>query len=259
MLKSWSIHADYQQFLISNLSSFYKTFPKRVVEFESSKSKLYCLDLDILFEILKPYYSNKGSPVTLQPEIFRSFSLMLFLQEASITNWVNKLHNDDLLANCIRCNHGKTPSIGAHYYFISKLWGTDLALDRINQKKLHHYKKKPSKIKSPFKNNKQPSKRLGVVQRISDSYSKNRTFSRRSENLLQTISTIVAVEPSFKLNLIRKDNLTLPGDYTSVHSHASYYDTKVCDCRDKSIYNCKCTRRLYDIDATWGWDSHENS
>ncbi|TCO77359.1 hypothetical protein, partial [Marinisporobacter balticus] len=78
MLKTWTSHAEYQQFIISNLSSFYKTFPKIIEELEPSISKLYCLDLDILGEILKPHYSNTGRPATLQPEIFRSFCLMLF-------------------------------------------------------------------------------------------------------------------------------------------------------------------------------------
>ena len=65
MLKNWSSHADYQQFIISNLSCSYKSFPKKIIELEPSISKLYCLDLDILREILKPYYSNIGRPATL--------------------------------------------------------------------------------------------------------------------------------------------------------------------------------------------------
>jgi hypothetical protein len=141
MLKNWSSHADYQQFIISNLSCLYKDFPKKVIQLESSISKLYCLDLDILREILKPYYSNIGRPATLQPEIFRSFSLMLFQKETSITNWVKKLH---------------------------------------------------------------------------------------------------------------------ASDGTCVHCKSSYYGSKVCDCRKNGIYDCKCPRRLSDINANWGWDSHEN-
>ena len=134
MLKNWTSHAEYQQFIISNLSCVYKTFPKRIVELEPSISKLYCLDLDILGEILKPYYSNTGRPATLQPEIFRSFSLMLFQKETSITKWVNKLSADDLLATCIGCTSDKTPSLGAHYDFISRLWLSDLSSDRIKLK-----------------------------------------------------------------------------------------------------------------------------
>jgi hypothetical protein len=54
MLKNWSSHADYQEFIISNLSCFHKSFPKKVIQLEASISKLYCLDLEILRELLKP-------------------------------------------------------------------------------------------------------------------------------------------------------------------------------------------------------------
>ena len=52
MLKNWTSHAEYQQFIISNLSNLNKINSKRILELESSISKLYCLDLDILGEIL---------------------------------------------------------------------------------------------------------------------------------------------------------------------------------------------------------------
>lgn len=64
---------------------------------------MYCLNLDILGELLNPYYSTTGRPATLQPEIFRSFSLMFFQKETSITKWVKKLHSDAILAACIGC------------------------------------------------------------------------------------------------------------------------------------------------------------
>lgn len=258
MLKNWRAHTEYQQFLISNLSSFYKTFPKKVVKFESSISKLYCLDLDILGEILKPYYSNTGRPATFQPEIFRSFSLMLFQKETSITKWVKALHADDLLATFIGCVKDNVPSLGAHYDFISRLWMADLSSDRLNLKKTYSYKKKPSKTKSPGRNKKLPNKRTGVVKKITDFFEAGRSFPLRAERLLQKIFSLVAVEPSFNLNLIEKDNLTLAGDGTCVHCKSSYYGSKVCDCRQNGIYDCKCPRKLSDIDATWGWDSHEN-
>lgn len=258
MLKNWSSHADYQQFIISNLSCFYKAFPKKVIQFEPSISKLYCLDLDILREILKPYYSNIGRPATLQPEIFRSFSLMLFQKETSITNWVKKLHASELLATCIGCTTNNVPSLGAHYDFISRLWLSNLSTDRVKLKNTYSYKKKPSKIKAPGKNKKLPNKKPGVVKRISDFFEAGRSFSLRAERLLQKIFSLVAVEPSFNLNLIEKANLTVAGDGTSVHCKSSYYGSKVCDCRQNGIYNCKCPRRLSDINANWGWDSHEN-
>lgn len=235
MLKNWRSHAEYQQFVISNLTTIYKTTPNRVKEYENSISKLYCLNLDILCEILKPYYSNTGRPATFQPEIFRSFSLMLFLRETSITKWVNKLKNNDLLSICIGCASDKTPSLGAHYDFISRLWLSDINSHRKRLKTPVPYKKKPSKIKSPGKNNKLPNKRSGIVKQIADYLSKGRSFSIRSDKLLQKIFSLVAVEPSFNLNLINQDNLTLAGDGTCVHCHSSYYGKKLCKCRENQI------------------------
>lgn len=258
MLKNWTSHAEYQQFIISNLSSFYKSFPRKIIELEHSISKLYCLDLDILREILKPCYSNTDRPATLQPEIFRSFSLMLFQKETSITNWVKKLHASELLITCIGCTKNNVPSIGAHYDFISRLWLSNLSTDRIKLKNTYSYKRKLSKIKSPGKNKKLPNKKTGVVKRISDFLESGRSFSLRAEKLLQKIFALVAVQPSFNLNLIEKSNLTVAGDGTCVHCKSSYYGSKVCDCRQNEIYDCKCPRRLSDINATWGWDSHEN-
>lgn len=112
MLKNWRSHADYQQFIISILSCLYKSIPEKVIELEPSISKLYCLYIDILREILKPHYSNTGRPATLQPEIFRSFSLVLFQKETSITNWVKKLHACELLAACIGYTKNNIPSLG---------------------------------------------------------------------------------------------------------------------------------------------------
>ncbi|MCB2354699.1 hypothetical protein [Clostridium estertheticum] len=121
MLKNRSSHTDYQQFIISTLSCLYKIISKKIIELETSKSKLYCLDLEILRDILKPYYSNTGRPATLQPEIFRSFTLMLFQKETSITNWFKKIHTCELLATCIGCTENNVPSLGAHSDFISRL------------------------------------------------------------------------------------------------------------------------------------------
>ena len=57
------------------------------------------------------------------------------------------------------------------------------------------------------------------------------------------------MKPSFDLNLIQPKNLTIAGDGTCVHCHSSYYGTKVCNCRENGIYDCKCDRKLTDIDA----------
>ncbi|NFF81606.1 hypothetical protein FC764_10210 [Clostridium botulinum] len=170
---------------------------------------------------------------------------------------MKKLKNDDLLATCIGCASDKIPSLDAHYDFISRLWLSDLSSDRRRLKKPKSYKKKPSKVNSPGKNKKLPNKKSGVVKQISDFFEKGRSFSNRAEKLLQKIFSLVAIEPSFKFNLIQQENLTIAGDGTCIHCRSSYYGSKICNCRQNGIYDCKCDRKLSDVDANWGCDSHE--
>lgn len=60
------------------------------------------------------------------------------------------------------------PALGAHYDFISKLWLYDLSSYRIKLKRLHQFKKKPSKTKSPVKNKKLPINPPAIVRKITN-------------------------------------------------------------------------------------------
>ena len=52
-----------------------------------------------------------------------------------------------------------------------------------------------------------------------------------------------------------KDGVTLSGDGTCVHTHASPYGHKVCGCPDHGQNRCGCPRHYSNPDAHWGWDS----
>lgn len=84
----------------------------------------------------------------------------------AFTEWVTKLRADEFLANCIGCTKDKTPSLGPHYDFISRLWLSYLSSERIKLNSLHPYNKKPSKTKSPAKNNKLPNKLSEIVKKF---------------------------------------------------------------------------------------------
>jgi hypothetical protein len=108
-----------------------------------------------------------------------------------------------LLANCIGCASDETSSLGTHYDFISRLWLSDLSSNRIKLKKLHSIKKIPDK------NKKLPNKHPDIVRKITNFFGNGRSFARRTEMLLQKIITLVAVKPSFDLNLIQQENLIM--------------------------------------------------
>lgn len=256
MLKNWRSHLDYQTFLKSQIALFSASEHKRFDYYKSSINKLTALNLDPLKDALAPYYSNTGRPARLQPEIFRSFILMMDQNMTSITKWIDLLAHDSCLATMIGCTTDDIPSLGAHYDFINRLWLRKQ--ERYESKKLYPYNKNHSKSKKPKNNTKLPNKRSGVTKRIKNYFLNGRSFASRYERLLQEIFTLIAVEPSLELGLISTDNLTLAGDGTALHCHSNRYGSKVCKCRENGIYNCKCDRRFPDPDANIGWDSDLN-
>lgn len=254
MITNWNNHKFYQSFITEEINSFMKTQPMRIVGFKNTIAKLTSLNLDPVFEILKPYYSKIGRPAKAQAEILRSLILMIEQKETSITSWCKKLKSDNLLAVLIGCIPENLPPLGSYYDFIDRLWLRSKSIDKKNRKKLYTFNRKPSK--NIGKNNKLPNKNLGVVRKVKDFFLSGRSLNKRPERLLQEIFSLVAVIPSLELGLINETDLTISGDGTCVHCHSSSYGIKVCDCRKNGIYDCKCKRRFSDPDALFGWDSY---
>lgn len=254
MIITWNTHEFYQNFIAEGIKFFMETQTTRVLSFKNTIAKLTSLNLDPLFEILKPYYSRTGRPAKVQAEIFRSFILMLDQGETSVTNWIETLKSDDLLALLIGCTPEALPPLGSYYDFIDRLWLRQKSIDRENRKRLRTFNRKP--IKKIGKNKKLPNKNPGVVQKIARFFSSGRSFDKRPERLIQEIFSLIAVVPSLQLGLVDKSDLTIAGDGTCVHCHSSSRGTKVCDCREKGVYDCKCNRKFSDPDALHGWDSY---
>lgn len=122
MLKYWTTHSSYCQFISDGISVLSVSDQKRLKsKYADSLSKLTSLDLDSLKEHLLPHYSSTGRPALYQPEIFRSFLLMLDTGEPSIRNWIDTLRSDSLMAFLIGCPPNAAPSLGSHYDFINRL------------------------------------------------------------------------------------------------------------------------------------------
>ncbi len=77
MLKNWTSHADYLHFISDAVLSLNDSQRKKLTSYSVSLAKLTSLNLDPLAVHLAPYYSHTGRPALHQPEIFRSFVLML--------------------------------------------------------------------------------------------------------------------------------------------------------------------------------------
>ena len=180
MLKFWTSHKEYIDFLSNAASTLDASLRKKLNFHSNSIKKLTSLNLDPLRSVLEPYYSKTGRPALNQPEIFRSIILMLDMGETSLTKWVDTLLFDDLLAMLIGCSPNSLPPLGSYYDLIDRLWLRNTSNDRLAQKKFYKYPKssKP-KSKAPGKNKKLPNKHPNVVKKVADFFLANKSFSCR--------------------------------------------------------------------------------
>jgi len=256
MLKCWTTHQQYSQFLSGRILFLSENDQLRLKgSYQKSLDKLLFLDLDPLHSALIPYYSSTGRPATLQPEIFRSFILMMDLGFTSIKKWNAYLRSDALLALLIGCNLTHLPSIGSYYDFMSRLWLRNSDAEKESRKYLYRYNfnRRPKKGKLK-KGQKLPSRKPGIVKKIATFAKSDRSFSS-FERLLQEIFTLLGILPSVESGLIVSDSLAVAGDGTCLPIPSSSYGIKVCSCKEEGIWNCKCNRHFSDPDARFGWDS----
>ena len=255
MLGTWRSHAEYQSYLIENVLPIYASDRKRVEYYSTALSKLYILDLDTIKPLLEPLFSNTGTPSNQQPEIIRSFILMTELKEHSIPDWVDKLKSDALLCHMVGVSQDDVPGVGSHYDFIDRVWLENPDIEEKRRDSLHPFKRKPRKKLG--KNQKQPPRHPGIIQKFVDLALQGKTFESRPEKLIQQIFAKVAVEPSAKKGLLGDtQKLATSGDGTCIETGSNPYGVKVCNCVENKIYNCDCWRKFSDPEARYGWDSY---
>ena len=122
MLKHWDSHAEYQQFISEAVSHLNESQLTKLYSYSDSLNKLASLNLDPVGEYLKSFYSSTGKPARNQPQIIRSFILMLDFKVTSLTKWGEILASDDILAMLIGCSPDSLPPLGSYYDFIDRLW-----------------------------------------------------------------------------------------------------------------------------------------
>ena len=96
MLGKWLSHKEYQKNVVSEFSDLARLNPHALLEYQNDISRVFILNLDLLKPIIEPLYSTTGRPSNLQPEIFRSYTLMNSLG-FTIDNWIVKLQNNNVL------------------------------------------------------------------------------------------------------------------------------------------------------------------
>lgn len=142
MLLSCRSHYQYQQFLRGWVPLLWAGDPRRVESFAEPLSKVWLLDLDPAIPLLLQRYPSFGRPVEFEPvDLLRSLILMSDIKVFGITEWVDKLRSDKLLAVLSGFDPNKTPGVGTFYDFIDRFWLEDNAIQAARRKRL----RKPSR------------------------------------------------------------------------------------------------------------------
>lgn len=256
MLRYWQSHQEYRFFLHEAKIHFDSSQRSRLSStFASSREKLRLLNLDPVMEFLTPFYSSTGRPAQNQPQILRSLVLMLDQGVTSVTDWVQKLQDDDLLAFLIGCSPDSLPPLGSYYDLIDRLWLHKPELEKSGRKDLFSSRKNKKPLKKLAKGQKLPNRHFGITELMERLALSDRDFPFHYEKAMQKLFVLAAVIPSIQAGLISSDGITLAGDGTCVHTHSNPYGHKVCDCSEKGESRCECPRHYSDPDAHWGWDS----
>ena len=246
MLRLWTPHQAYIDYVTGAVTSMDSASLKRFRSMASSWNKLKLFDLDRIESIMRPLYSPFGRPAKNQPEILRSLLLMVDQRCTSITQWVDTVANDDLLALLIGCDPYNLPPLGSYYDFINRLWLLDDS-DRFSRNKLLPADKNKSLAtrRNLKKGEKMPPKHPNSVVRLAKRVITREKLPFNFESVLQQIFKLAAVDLSVDAGLISPDDNTLSGDGTSVHTHSSTYGRKKSD----------TMAHFSDPDAEIGWDS----
>ena len=232
--------------MVDAVNREFKRNPAAVEHFEIAFLKMFYFNVDCIHEDLLPLFSDSGRPSNQQPEIFRSFALMVHFQYSSLRKWLSYAKSSTVVSALVGVSPDNFPGESTHRDFISRLWAED------EPSKLKSFKRKP---KTKLGNEKLPPKHPGIIKKLVDKALSGETFKRIPERLFQSVFTKVALFPSANMGLLGDTSkLIISADGTCVESNASPYCKKTCSC-DTS---CLCPRKFADPLAKWGWDSfHE--
>jgi hypothetical protein len=255
MLRDWVTHEDYQKRFIEELASLSETEKSRLVSMDKPLSKLYLLNLDNLLPVIKPLYSDTGSPAKNQQGILRSLILMLDCNEHSITKWAKKVAADRILCAACGFEAGQAPSHSSYYDFIKRIWLASHEQHVKRKLKPKSFSAKPrKKLKA---GQKLPPKHSGTVKKLAKLAYLGKLRMERPEKILQEFLARCIVDQSAQMGILGDTKkFSIAADGSCYNSGANHTGVKVCDCKSKGIYNCQCPRLYSDPDARWGWDSY---
>jgi hypothetical protein len=259
MLRPARSHLQYQRFVIDELHIFGLLGIKPFADELQWITAFLCCDLSPIYAALLDTYSTLGRPALDPCDLFRSLLLMTFLGYESLDDWVDIMRRNPLYAIVSGFDPKHVPGATTLRDLIDRLYDYENRHERRKaRKKLRRFRTKPTKKYK--KGEKAPPRHPQIVAKLAARFVKGRLAGGRPEDTMNHILKQCFVMPSAQLGLLgNTQELILSGDGSQYKSGANPLGRKVCDCRKKGIYNCKCPRRFPDPDASWGWDSYHGN
>lgn len=249
MLKFISSSQHYLDFLDSQKSLLSSSDLDHLHKDKTLRSALWRfrkLDTDPIVPLLCSLYSSTGRPGNDPIVYLRSFLLMIKAKFFSIQDWCDfiALHKDYQYV----IGSWNVPGVAAHYDFINRLMNEYPNLSTFFPKGKFTKKVRVTLKKNEKWENFTDEDTKSLTQKYWDDASSD---SDRITLIMETIFRKLAVIPSKQMGLIPDNkSLTLCGDGSAVHVHASKFGHYVADSPDKTY-----TYRYSAPDADIGWDS----
>jgi len=263
----------------------------RIEDLQQQLLALSMLDLEPARDLLMAgYCPRQGGKNPRDPiPMFRSLILMLLLGKPAYNQWVKYLKGHPevaILSGFLDphfsfehaslhdlCAAIDCPGVGTYYDFAARL------LDGPYQKPCDHIVRPSQRLrgsKGQFRRDLQQEKEHRHLLQEQQLAEKNERkvqqmvrialeqaeqqlpadFLNRIEELLMVCAVVPSAQTGFLGDLSK---LTISGDGSALASHASGRGKRMCDCREQQIYNCDCPKTYSDPEATWGWDSADET
>ena len=245
-------HADYQNFVVTNLRKYYPNPDSLAKSTWDIIERFWNLDLSKTDTILVDKYSKFGPAPRTPSCMQRSYLLSIDFKVTSITEWAAQLKINPLYAILSGFEVGNTPGVGTFYDFINRcLWDSD---DNHMSSHIHPLKTKVKKPKS--KGTKADSvEKVTVAELLPELENTSFQLNDQPYASLFRIYQKEFLDVSVDKGLIHSDSLAIAGDGTPVVTSHRERKHRVCNCKDNGITDCKCDRYFSQPDCDIGWDS----
>ena len=247
-------HEDYQNFVVEQLRKYYPDPDKLSRSTWDIIERFWLLDLSFTDDFLRNKYSVFGPKPRTPSCMQRSYLLSIDFKVTSLTEWTAQLKINPLYAILSGFEFGDTPGVGTFYDFLSRVWDSDL-----NNLSSHLHQPKPQ-VKKPKKKGykAEPTEKVTVDQLFKQLESTSFSMADQPYHSLLRIYTEEFLTQSVAKGLIDPSNLSVAGDGTPVVTSARERKHRICNCSDKGISDCECSRYFSQPDCDIGWDSSRN-